>query len=134
MTNYPKVGLSVCEAGWLLQRTEGQVRGLLRRGELTYVVEGRKIDAESVRTRLSGAYARLLLDVVLGADFEVPRPEHRWGAPAPMCPGVLGLALQIGFVVPGDEIGSLFDELASAHGSELLGWLTAPEASERSAH
>jgi hypothetical protein len=43
------MGLSVVEAGWLLQKTETQVRGMLRRGELTYVVEGRKIDPASVR-------------------------------------------------------------------------------------
>ena len=75
-----KIGLSVVEAGWLLQRPEGQIRGMLRRGELAYVVAGRKIDPASVREHLDGAYARLLLDVVLGGEFEVPRPVCRGGS------------------------------------------------------
>ena len=47
-------------------------------------------------------------------------------------PGMLGLALQTGYLVPEDEIEPLMDELARIHGSELLGWQTAFEASERS--
>lgn len=119
--HFTKLGLSVCEAGWLLQKPEGQIRGMLRRGELRYVVAGRMIDPASVRARLTGAYARLLLDVVLAGRFVVPRPERRWAAPAPLYPGVLGLALQTGFVVPEDEIEPRLDELARTLGPELLG-------------
>ena len=133
MNNFSmKIGLSVVEAGWLLQRPEGQIRGMLRRGELTYVVAGRRIDPAGVRARLTGAYARLLLDAVLAGGLEVPRPERRGAAPAPLYPGMLGLALQTGYLVPEDEIEPLMDELARIHGSELLGWQTAFEASERS--
>lgn len=115
MNTSTKIGLSVVEAGWLLQRSEGQIRGMLRRGQLTYVVEARRIDPESVRSRLGGAYARLLLDLVLGSEFEVPRPERRWRPPAPLYPGVLGLALQMGFAVAKDEVEPLMDELVRTH-------------------
>ena len=110
MNTPTKIGLSVVEAGWLLQRPEARIRGMLRRGELSYVVAGRLIDPASVRACLTGAYARLILDVVLAGGFRVPRPERRWGAPAPLYPGVLGLALQTGFVVPEDEIEPRLDE------------------------
>ena len=127
-----RLGLSLCEAGWLLQRPEGQIRGMLRRGELTYVVEGRKIDPTSVRANLAAAYARLLLDLLLADGFEVPRPEHRWGPPAPHYPEVLRLALQMGFVVPEDEIEPLIEELARTIEPELLGRPPPLEARERS--
>jgi hypothetical protein len=128
----PRMGLSVVEAGWLLQKTETQVRGMLRRGELTYVVEGRKIDPASVRRRLDGAYADLLLDCVLGGEFPVPRPEYRSGPPAPLYPGTIGLALQLGVLVPEEEIKPLMDEHAHTHGPAFLGWPTARETSEQS--
>jgi hypothetical protein len=102
-TKTPKLGLSVLEAGWLLQKTEGQIRGMVRRGELSYVVEGRKIDPASVRRRLDGAYAEHLLDCVLGGEFDVPRPEYQSGSPAPLYPGMLGIALQTGYLVPEDR-------------------------------
>lgn len=85
-TESPKLGLSVLEAGWLLQKTEAQVRGMLRRGELAYVVDRRKIDPASVRRRLHGAYPDHLLDCVLDGKFPVPVPEYRSGPPAPLDP------------------------------------------------
>ena len=129
--HFTKLGLSVVEAGWLLQRPEARIRGMLRRGELSYVVAGRLIDPASVRAWLTDAYARLLLDVVLAGGFVVPRPERRWGAPAPLHPGVLGLALQIGFVVPEDESRGWM-KLARILGPELLRDPAALRASERS--
>ena len=122
MNTSTKIGLSVVEAGWLLQRPEGQIRGMLRRGELAYVVAGRKIDPASVREHLDGAYARLLLGVVLGGEFEVPRPAYRGGEPAPLYPGIVGLAFRSGFAMPVDEVRSVMDELALSRGPALLGW------------
>ena len=127
-----KIGLTVVEAGWLLQRPEGQVRGMLRRGELSFVVAGRKIDPASVRERLDGAYARLLLDVVLGGGFKVPRPTCRGDEPAPLYPGIVGLAFQAGFALSPDKVKSVMDELALSRGPELLGWPLGGESSERS--
>jgi hypothetical protein len=116
-----KIGLSVVEAGWLLQRPEGQIRGMLRRGELAYSVEGRKIDPASVRARIGSAYASLLLNLALGGQFKVPLPEYRGGPPAPLYPDTLGLALQTGYYLPEDEICSVLDELALTLGPELIG-------------
>ena len=127
-----KIGLTVVEAGWLLQRPERQIRGMLRRGELRYVVAGRKIDPASVREQLDGAYARLLLDVVLGGGFKVPRPTCRGDEPAPLYPGIVGLAFQTGFTMPKDKIKSVMDELALSRGPALLGWPPDGESSERS--
>lgn len=125
--NSTKIGLSVVEAGWLLQRPEGQVRGMLRRGELAYVIAGRKTDPASVREHLDGAYARLLLDVVLGGEFEVPRPEYRGGPPADLYPDTLGLAFQSGYYIPEEEIEPLMDQLADSLGPDLFGRATASE-------
>jgi hypothetical protein len=133
-TRIPKLGLSVLEAGWLLQKTDTQVRSMLRRGELAYVVEGRKIDPASVRRRLDGAYADVLLDCVLGGEFPVPRPEYRSGPPASLYPGTIGLALQLGIFIPEEEIKPLMDELAQTHGPAFLGWPTPRETSEQSVH
>ena len=130
--HFSRIGLSVVEAGWLLQKTEAQIRGMLRRGELTYVVERRKIDPVSVREGLSGAYAQLLLDLVLAGEFAVWRPENRYGPPAPLYPGLLGLALQTGFVVSEDAIVPVVDELAGTIGPEFPRPSTSHEAIERS--
>ena len=127
-----KIGLSVVEAGWLLQRPEGQIRGMLRRGELSFVVAGRKIDPASVREHVDGAYARLLLDVVLGGEFKVPRPTCRGDEPAPLYPGIVGLAFQAGFALSQDKVKSVMDELALSRGPALLGWPLGGESSERS--
>jgi len=124
-----KIGLSVVEAGWLLQRPESQIRGMLRRGELAYVINGRKIDPARVRPLLDGAYALLLLDVVLGGQFEVPRPDYRGGPPAPLYPGTLGLALQTGCFVLEEEICPAMDELTL--GRSCWRVPTAHEGSER---
>ena len=130
--HFTKLGLSVGEAGWLLQKREAQIRGMLRRGELSYVVAGRLIDPASVSACLTSAYARLLLDVVLAGGFVVPRPERRWGAPAPLHPGVLGYALQTGFVVPKDEIEPRLDELRGTVEPRLPGLAGRSQGSERS--
>ena len=132
MNTSTKIGLSVVEAGWLLQRPEGQIRGMLRRGGLAHVVAGRKIDPASVREHLKGAYAHLLLDVVLRGDVKVPRPEYRGGWPAPLYPDPIGLALQTGFYFPEDEIEPLMDELADSLGPELLGQPARNQRTQRS--
>lgn len=102
--NNAKLGLSVSEAGWLLQKTESQIRGMLRRGDLTYVVAGRRIDPASVRRLLEGDYALLVLDMVLTEDVTAPSPNHRYGSPAPLYPGVLEFAPATGFFAPGETL------------------------------
>ena len=132
MNTSKKIGLSVREAGWLLQKSEGQIRGMLRRGELTYVVERRRIDPVSVRPRLGGDFLRVLLDVVLAGEIEVPRPERRYGPPAPLFPGLLEFALTTGFLARDEEIEAVMNELAGDLGPELLRPSTPDEVTEPS--
>jgi hypothetical protein len=77
-----KIGLSVLETGWLLQKTESQVRGMLRRGELRYVVDGRKVDPESVEELIESGLARMLMRRLLAGLLVAPPPQRRWGEPA----------------------------------------------------
>jgi hypothetical protein len=118
-TQTSKIGLSVREAGWFLQKTESQIRGMLRRGELEYVVEGRRIDPASVRPGLGGDYARLLLDLVLAGEFEVPKLERRYGPPAPLYPAVLEFVVTTGCFLHEDEIEHAMDAFARL-GQELV--------------
>ena len=133
MNNFTmKIGLSVVEAGWLLQRPEGQgVRGMpvAENSPLSLRAEGRPGERPSTSpARTPASFSTQCSQ----AHSSAPCPERRWAAPAPLYPGMLGLALQTGYLVPEDEIEPLMDELARIHGSELLGWQTAFEASERS--
>ena len=79
-----KLGLSVLEAGWLLQKTESQVRGMLRRGELAYAVEGHKVDFESVQNLLGSGFARACARWLRCGLIVAPPPERRWGKPVPL--------------------------------------------------
>jgi hypothetical protein len=88
-----KIGLSVLETGWLIQKTEAQVRGMLRRGELSYVIEGRKIDPERVAELVEPGLARWMLGALLRGDVTAPRPETRWGQPASVWAGLDALML-----------------------------------------
>jgi hypothetical protein len=83
-----KIGLSVLEVGWLLQKTELQVRGMLRRGELLYAIEGRKIDAKSVDAFLKGEFAKMLLRGLLAGLLKAPKPHKRYAPPAPLLDGL----------------------------------------------
>jgi hypothetical protein len=77
-----KIGLSVVEAGWLLQKSEAQVRRMLKRGELSYAVDGRLLVIEDVDRLLETALATVCLRWLRRGVIEVPRPEQRWGRPA----------------------------------------------------
>ncbi|HEY8776901.1 MAG TPA: hypothetical protein VIM33_10555 [Gaiellaceae bacterium] len=44
-----KIGLSVREAGWLLSKSEPQVRRLLAKGQLEYAVQLTLVDPDSIR-------------------------------------------------------------------------------------
>jgi hypothetical protein len=86
MTTYPdKIGLSTLEAGWLLQKTEGQVHGMLRRRELHCVVEGRLIDPDDVDSFIESEFDRMLMRRLLAGVLVAPRPEKRWGENRRLC-------------------------------------------------
>lgn len=75
-----KQGLSAWEAGWLLQKTEAQVRHMLRRGDLRFVARG-KVDPESVRDLLDDEFTQYLLDLVVDGSIIASRPLTRYGEP-----------------------------------------------------
>jgi hypothetical protein len=116
---HTKLGLSVREAGWLLQKTESQIRGMLRRGELAYVVNARKNDPASVRRLLEGDYARLVLDMVLSGDVAAPPSDRRYAQPAPLYPGILEFVPATGFFDPEGHLKPAMDALACLLGPDL---------------
>ena len=102
------------------RRPRVEIRGMLRRGELTYVVAGRKIDPVSVRRLLESDYARLVLDMLLSEDVTAPVPQQRYAAPAPLYPGVLEFAPATGFLAPQDEVEPERDAPTCPAGRDLL--------------
>lgn len=90
------MALTVREVGFLLQRSEMKVRGMIGRGLLTCVgqwqtADGRqrrRIDPESVKANFphDGSYRlrRLAMGAILSGRFVVPAPLDRWGDPAPL--------------------------------------------------
>lgn len=88
-----KVCLSVLEAGWLLGKTEGEIRGMLTRGELAYAVIGKKILGDSVAGLLATGLQQMLLRSLLAGRVIAPKPERRHGPPASLWDGLDQLIL-----------------------------------------
>lgn len=82
MITSTKIGLSVIETGWLLQKTEAQVRGMLKRAELSYAVDGRLVAVGDVEALLETALASVCFRRLCAGLLVAPRPEKRWGRPA----------------------------------------------------
>ena len=81
MNIYPEEqGLTAWQAGWLLQKTEAQVRQMLRRGDLRRAARG-KVDPESVRDLLDDELTENILDRVVDGSIIAPRPLTRYGEP-----------------------------------------------------
>lgn len=81
MNNYlQRQGLAAWQAGWLLQKTEAQVRHMLRRGDLRYAARG-TVDPESVRDLLDDEFTENLLDRVVDGSIIAPHPLARYGEP-----------------------------------------------------
>jgi hypothetical protein len=86
-----RIGVSVLEAGWVLGKTESQIRRLLRDGALTYLVAPRWITPESIRA-LFGDEDDLgteALGAILTGDIVAPRPSRRYGPAQPIFPHLL---------------------------------------------
>ena len=92
-TRHKRVGLTVHEAGWVMQHTESEVRGMLKRGELAYSVSGRKIDPASVEPHLVGGLAHESLRWLLAGRITAPKPETLYGQPASLFAGLDQLIL-----------------------------------------
>jgi hypothetical protein len=75
------------EAGWLLEKTESTVRGMLKRGELEYAVAGKKLCPESVACLFSTGLQSVVLRALLAGRLVAPTPERRYGPPASLWDG-----------------------------------------------
>lgn len=83
-----KIGLSVVEVGWVLGKTESQIRRMLKKGVLRYAAGNRKIDPDVVWEQLPADESRELRSLALWAlirrQIGVPMPGSRFGPPAPI--------------------------------------------------
>jgi hypothetical protein len=89
MTITERVGVSVLEAGWVLGKTESQVRSLLRSGVLVYAVPPRRIDPVSVEALFDDDVRHEALEALLSGELAVPPPARRYGRPQPIFPFLL---------------------------------------------
>lgn len=125
MNTTTKIGLSVVETGWLLQKSEAQVRSMLRRSELSYAVEGRLVSIVDVEARLETALAYVCLCWLRSGLIDVPRPQTRWGRPASLLAALD--ALQVANQARPLDLSCLsrFDDLGAPDRTDLS--LTATE-------
>jgi hypothetical protein len=83
-----RIGVSVREAGWLLSRTESQVRRLVRTGTLVYAVRPTRLCTESVRGLFNDDALRPIREAALAAVLEgrvrVPALTTRYAKPVPI--------------------------------------------------
>lgn len=83
-----RIGLSIRETGWLLSRSESQVRRLVKAGRLSYAVEPTRLAAESVRALFPDDRLRPVreaaLTAVLNDRLRVPAPATRYARPVPI--------------------------------------------------
>jgi hypothetical protein len=83
-----RIGVTIREAGWLLTRSESQVRRLVRTGELSYAVRPTRLTVESVGSRFPDDALRPLREAALTAVLEgrvrVPPPITRYARPVPI--------------------------------------------------
>jgi hypothetical protein len=93
MNTQIKIGLSVIETGWLLQKTEAQVRGMLRRGELSYAVDRRLVSVSDVEALVGSGLAFACLRWLRYGRISAPTPERRWSSPASLFDGLDALLL-----------------------------------------
>lgn len=104
-----KVGLSVVETGWLLQKTEAQVRGMLQRGELSYAVDSRLVATDDVEALLESALAFVCFRRLSRGVLVAPRPAKRWGAPAELWAAFDALMLTAPALVVDEQSGTSQD-------------------------
>jgi hypothetical protein len=100
MNRLREPGLSVLEAGWILGKTEGQIRRLLKRATLRYMPVSRRIDPDSVAALAGDEEPRLeALDALLKGELSAPRPGRRHAKPLPIFPYLLPVQLRCATLV-----------------------------------
>jgi hypothetical protein len=83
-----RIGVSVREAGWILSRSESQVRRFLQTGRLVYAVRPTRLCADSVRALFPDDGLRPIREAALTAVAEgvvrAPAPATRYARPVPI--------------------------------------------------
>lgn len=83
-----RIGLSIREAGWLLSRSESQIRRLIQAGTLAYAVQPTRLCAKGVRALFPNDHLYPVRDAALAAVLEgrvrVPVPGTRYARPLPI--------------------------------------------------
>jgi hypothetical protein len=83
-----RVGVTIREAGWLLSRSESQVRRLVQKGELVYAVHPKRLTVESVSGRFPDDALRPIRQAALAAIVQdrmrAPAPITRYARPVPI--------------------------------------------------
>jgi NAD(P)-dependent dehydrogenase (short-subunit alcohol dehydrogenase family) len=82
------VGVTIREAGWLLTRSESQVRRLVQTGTLVYAVRPTRLTVESVSALFSDDALRPIREAALATILEgrlrAPAPIARYARPVPI--------------------------------------------------
>jgi hypothetical protein len=83
-----RIGVSTRDAGWLISRSEPQVRRLVQVGKLVYAVQPTRLCAESVRRLFPDDALRPIREAALAAVLEgrirVPATTPRYAKPLPI--------------------------------------------------
>ncbi len=83
-----RIGVSTREAGWLISRSEPQVRRLVQTGQLVYGVQPTRLCAESVRRLFPDDALRPIREAALAAVLQgrirVPATTPRYAQPLPI--------------------------------------------------
>lgn len=83
-----RIGVTIREAGWLLTRSESQVRRLVHAGKLVYAVRPTRLCVESLRSFFPDDALRPIREAALAAVLEgrvrVLTPTTRYAKPVPI--------------------------------------------------
>jgi hypothetical protein len=120
-----KLGVSIREAGWLLGKSEPQVRRLLRAGQLELAVPPARITPASVAALFpTDEYQSLrqaAMTAILECRIKVPAPATRYARPAPITelPRLLAAAQGAKRTVRSHEAPPAFDSVSIVPTSPL---------------
>jgi hypothetical protein len=83
-----RIGVTIREAGWLLTRSEPQVRRLVRVGKLVFAVRPTRLTVESVSALFPDDALRPIRDAALASILQgrmrAPAPATRYARPVPI--------------------------------------------------
>jgi hypothetical protein len=79
-----KSGLSITEAGWLLQKRRSEILAMIQQGDLLPAAVAGEIDPESVRPLLAEELHHQVLDIVISGILTAPPLEWEDAQPGPL--------------------------------------------------